>query len=66
MAIEIGFEDLTGGGDNDFEDVVFSVTRFQERPAVPLDPLAQAIAVTTDEDSALCLTSAPMGQFRVI
>ncbi|WP_170602926.1 CAP domain-containing protein [Ruegeria arenilitoris] len=28
-AMIIGFEDLTGGGDQDFEDVVFSVTRIE-------------------------------------
>ncbi|CUH49257.1 DUF4114 domain-containing protein [Ruegeria atlantica] len=26
----IGFEDLTGGGDYDFEDVVFNVTRDED------------------------------------
>ncbi len=28
MALSIGFEDITGGGDRDFQDVVFSVTQF--------------------------------------
>ncbi|MEM6659618.1 MAG: CAP domain-containing protein [Pseudomonadota bacterium] len=28
-AMMIGFEDLTGGGDSDYEDVVFSVTRIE-------------------------------------
>ncbi|WP_170563163.1 CAP domain-containing protein [Ruegeria atlantica] len=29
-SMAIGFEDLTGGGDSDFEDVVFNVTRLED------------------------------------
>ena len=28
-ALRLGFEDLTGGGDRDYEDVVFQVERFE-------------------------------------
>ncbi len=68
----VGFEDLTGGGDNDFNDVMFSIS-YNGTPAVTQDVFtytladengataAAALTITVDPDSATPIAVADIG-----
>lgn len=46
-SLTMGFEDLTGGGDKDYQDVVFSVERFVEAETVDNSSATSAVSITT-------------------
>lgn len=46
-SLTMGFEDLTGGGDRDYQDVVFSVERVDMAETVDRSASATAVPITT-------------------
>jgi uncharacterized repeat protein (TIGR01451 family) len=48
-SLTMGFEDLTGGGDRDYQDVVFSVERFIEPETVDRSAETTAQSITTGD-----------------
>lgn len=58
LGLELGFEDQTNGGDQDYQDVVFTVTK--ATPLKPVSPvpstIAGAVSAETGEDTQLSIT----------